>query len=68
VAISVDGVERCRLEPVDPKKPPSVCHNCGYSLHGLPVENSEVRCPECGRHCSAILFDRPAGEDGIFVR
>ncbi len=51
--ISVDGVERCRLEPIDPAAPPYVCGNCGYSLTGLPIENGEVRCPECGRHTMA---------------
>ena len=55
VVILVDGQERCRLDAVDPAKPSSVCAYCGYSLVGLPVENSEIRCPECGRHTSAIL-------------
>jgi DNA-directed RNA polymerase subunit RPC12/RpoP len=55
VVINVDGQERCRLEPIDTSKPANVCAYCGYSLRGLPVENSEIRCPECGRHTSAIL-------------
>ena len=55
VVISVDGMERWRLEPVDISRPANACPHCGYSLHGLPVDNSEIRCPECGRHSSAIL-------------
>lgn len=53
--VQVDGVERARLEPIDLTRPPDTCPNCGYSLAGLPAENSEIRCPECGRHSSAIL-------------
>lgn len=48
--VLVDGVERARLEPVDPTTPPTICPNCGYDLAGLPIEADEVRCPECGRH------------------
>ena len=51
--VVVDGVERCRLEPVDLSKPPHVCANCGYSLRGQRAEAGEVRCPECGRHTPA---------------
>jgi hypothetical protein len=56
VVINVDGVERCRLDAIDLSVPPSTCPHCGYSLNGLPVVNSEVRCPVCGRHSSAILI------------
>lgn len=62
VVINVDGQERCRLEPIDLNKPASVCAYCGYSLTGLPVENSEIRCPECGRHNSAALVQPPSNK------
>ena len=55
VVILVDGQERCRLEPIDANKPSNVCAYCGYSLNGLPIENNEIRCPECGRHSSAMI-------------
>ena len=51
--ILVDGVERARLEPLDTSKPLEICTNCGYNLTGLPVDNNERRCPECGRHSLA---------------
>ena len=60
VLIVVDGQERCRLEALDTNKPANVCAHCGYSLVGLPVDNSEIRCPECGRHSSAILVQAPS--------
>lgn len=56
VVISVDGVERCRLDQTDLRKPATRCANCGYELSNLSVENGEVRCPECGRHTSAKLL------------
>jgi hypothetical protein len=56
VVVSVDGIERCRLDPIDPRKPATRCANCGYELGNLRVENGEVRCPECGRHTSAKLL------------
>ena len=51
--ILVDGVERARLEPLDTTKPLGICTNCGYNLSGLPIDNNELRCPECGRHSLA---------------
>jgi hypothetical protein len=63
VVINVDGQERCRLEPIDANKPANVCAHCGYSLMGLPVENSEIRCPECGRHSSAILVQSQSANE-----
>lgn len=56
VVVNVDGMERCRLDAIDLTIPPNTCTYCGYSLQGLPVENNEIRCPECGRHSSAILI------------
>jgi len=58
LVVSVDGHERARVEPADDKRVPNTCANCGYLLAGLPVENSEVRCPECGRHTSALMLTR----------
>ncbi|MCC6321643.1 MAG: hypothetical protein IT438_09455 [Phycisphaerales bacterium] len=55
VRFSVDGVERAVLEAERGQKGPGVCPACGYSVRGLPVENGEVRCPECGKHASAKL-------------
>jgi hypothetical protein len=55
VLVVVDGVERCRLEPLDLRVPPDVCANCGYSLRGQQVEAGEIKCPECGRHTSAVV-------------
>jgi hypothetical protein len=64
VLVMVDGVERHRLAPVDLSRPPAACGNCGYRLQGLPVENEEVRCPECGRHTPAWLVrGSPAADD-----
>ena len=60
MVVSVDGHERARIEPADDKRVPNTCANCGYSLAGLPVENIEVRCPECGRHTSALILTRDA--------
>ncbi len=48
--VLVDGAERARVPPLDARKPPELCVNCGYALSDLPAENSEIRCPECGRH------------------
>jgi hypothetical protein len=50
--LSVDGVER---GPVKASKNGLsdgllMCMHCGYDLSGLPVENGEIRCPECARH------------------
>lgn len=56
VILSVEGRERCRLAPIDPNAPPLACRNCGYSLASLPIENGEIRCPECGRHTSATAI------------
>jgi hypothetical protein len=53
VCISVDGVERARLDPLPDHAAPGLCVNCGYALSGLAAENGEIRCPECGRHTSA---------------
>jgi len=58
MVVSVDGRERCRVEAINDRQAANVCGNCGYSLEGLPVENHEVRCPECGRHTSAIMLNR----------
>jgi hypothetical protein len=58
IVISVDGVERCRLEPIDTRRPPDVCGNCGYQLRGQPIESGEIKCPECGRHTSAAALGR----------
>lgn len=58
LVMSVDGVERTRLEAINDKLAANTCGNCGYSLEGLPADNSEVRCPECGRHTSALLLGR----------
>lgn len=56
LAISVDGIERARLDPVSDSRQAQMCLNCGYALVGLPVENGEVRCPECGRHSNATML------------
>jgi hypothetical protein len=55
--ISVDGVERGEVTPIDPSRAPGSCNNCGYSLKGLMITNGEIQCPECGRHSSAALID-----------
>lgn len=55
VAVRVNGVERARLEPIDPARPIDVCYQCGYPLKGLPIVHGEIRCPECGRHSLAAL-------------
>jgi DNA-directed RNA polymerase subunit RPC12/RpoP len=54
--VTVDGVDRSHLAPVDPRAPLSVCPHCGYRLVGQPVERDEVRCPECGRHTPAAVL------------
>jgi hypothetical protein len=59
VLVRVDGVERCRLEPVNLEVPPDTCPNCGHSLKGVPERGGEVCCPECGRHTSGAMLDRP---------
>lgn len=59
VVISVNGSERCRLEPFDPDRLNDKCVNCGYRLVGLPVESDEIRCPECGRHTATAMLDLP---------
>lgn len=48
--IMVDGRDRALVDPVNLKKGPSCCANCGYPLAGLEVQSGEVKCPECGRH------------------
>jgi len=53
VIVSVDGQVRAVLLAEKDSSRPSCCANCGYELAGLPVENGEKRCPECGRHTSA---------------
>jgi len=55
--VSVDGRERCRLMPMKRGDEPTLCPNCGYDLRNLPVENEEVRCPECGRHTPARMIN-----------
>lgn len=65
VLVIVDGMERCRLEPVDLSKPPDACANCGYALKGLPVQNGEVRCPECGRHSMAAFMQSPGAKSAV---
>ena len=57
MTIKVDGVERGEFGPVDPAHMAGSCHHCGYPLRGLPIDNQEIRCPECGRHTSALLID-----------
>ena len=57
MTITVDGVERGEVMPIVPSREPGSCNNCGYPLKGLPVENGEFQCPECGRHSSALLID-----------
>ena len=54
--ISIDGVPRCEVEPMSDDRPLGTCPNCGYALHGLPIDSGEVRCPECGRHHSAAAL------------
>ena len=61
--ISVDGVERGEVTPIDSNREPGSCINCGYPLKGLTVENGEIRCPECGRH-SLALFQEPKPTTG----
>ncbi|MCC6971767.1 MAG: hypothetical protein IT434_16260 [Phycisphaerales bacterium] len=53
VIVSVDGQVRAVLLAEKDSSRPSCCVNCGYELAGLPIENGEKRCPECGRHTSA---------------
>lgn len=53
--ISVDGVERGEVPPLDPLREPGSCMNCGYPLKGLTAENCEIRCPECGRHTATRI-------------
>lgn len=53
----VDGVECGEIEPTNSDYQPASCTHCGYSLKGLPVDNHEIRCPECGRHTAAALID-----------
>lgn len=53
--VFVDGVTRAVATPVDVSKTPGSCANCGYALEGLPIEDGEMRCPECGRHTSAKM-------------
>lgn len=52
VIVSVDGQVRALLVAEKDSSHPSCCTNCGYELAGLPIENGEKRCPECGRHTS----------------
>lgn len=59
VVVNVDGVERCRLQPIDPDHRSNRCANCGYSLIGAVPENDEVRCPECGRHTPMSMLELP---------
>lgn len=53
VIVSVDGQVRAVLSPEKGSVRPTCCSNCGYELAGLPIENGEKRCPECGRHTTA---------------
>ena len=53
----VDGVERGEIEPTPADHEFTACMYCGYLLNGLPVENHEIRCPECGRHSAARLIN-----------
>jgi hypothetical protein len=54
VLVLIDGAPRCILDPVDERARPGCCPHCGYALAGLAPDNGEVRCPECGRHSSAL--------------
>ena len=65
VQVNVDGVDRCKLKSIDASKGPDCCTNCGYSLLGLPVENGEARCPECGKHMDAALLSASNSETPI---
>lgn len=56
VRVSVDGLERAVLDAIPDGQLPGVCPHCGYDLKGLPADNGEVRCPECGRHTAASLL------------
>lgn len=53
VEVQVDGELRATLSPTAEGRTSGCCENCGYALTGLPVENGEIRCPECGRHSLA---------------
>ncbi|MCL4209035.1 MAG: hypothetical protein HRU76_15385 [Phycisphaeraceae bacterium] len=64
VTVRVDGVERARLEPIDPARPIDVCYQCGYPLKGLPIVHGEIRCPECGRHTLAAFIGNDLSEPG----
>ncbi len=57
MTIKVDGVDHGEIEPTPPDAVAGVCASCGYPLKGLPVENREIQCPECGRHTAAALID-----------
>lgn len=54
VNVLIDGELATRLDEADWHERPSVCPHCGYSLAGIPPENKEIRCPECGRHTPAF--------------
>lgn len=66
VVVSVDGVPRARVRPVDrPTEPVRGCLHCGYVLLHLVAERGEIRCPECGRHTpEAFVGSSAAPVDG----
>lgn len=40
-----------------------LCPKCRYSLVGQPVENDEVRCPECGQKTTLKILGVHSAED-----
>nr|AQQ75098.1 hypothetical protein [uncultured bacterium] len=59
--VLIDGAEAAELGLESRRRTARQCPHCRYPLAGLPVENDEVRCPECGRHIAIVVLGLERG-------